>query len=160
MTERLLSAAVVVALGIWAEARAEDATVVFVCEHGSAKSLIAAQWFNRLARERNLRVRAVSRGVTPDPALPPWVEPALRGDGFEVGGFTPQRLAKEDLAGARYVVAIGADSPLLAQPGAARVERWNDIPPASEPYAASRDRMRERIQELLAKLASPSSPAP
>ena len=32
--------------------------VVFVCEHGAAKSLIAAAYFNKLAGERGLSARA------------------------------------------------------------------------------------------------------
>ena len=36
-------------------------TVVFVCEHGSAKSLVAASLFDRMAKERGVAVRAVSR---------------------------------------------------------------------------------------------------
>ena len=35
--------------------------VVFVCEHGTVKSVMAALWFNRLATERKLPFRAVSR---------------------------------------------------------------------------------------------------
>ena len=36
--------------------------VSFVCLHGSAKSLIAAEYFNRLAIERNLPLRATTSG--------------------------------------------------------------------------------------------------
>ncbi|MGH9334858.1 MAG: hypothetical protein ACRD21_14045, partial [Vicinamibacteria bacterium] len=44
----------------------EPRTVVFVCEHGAAKSVIAAAHFNRLAKERELPFRAISRGTVPD----------------------------------------------------------------------------------------------
>lgn len=44
-------------------------TVVFVCEHGTAKSLIAREWFNRLAAQRGIAARAVSRGVNTLKAL-------------------------------------------------------------------------------------------
>ena len=50
--------------GVSAEDR--PTTVVFVCEHGSAKSMIAALWFNRLASEQGLPLQGVSRGVNPD----------------------------------------------------------------------------------------------
>src|SRR5258706_16004324 len=43
--------------------------VVFVCEHGSAKSVLAAAHFNALAKRRGLRVRAISRGTNPDQAI-------------------------------------------------------------------------------------------
>lgn len=38
-------------------------TIVFVCLHGSVKSQMASAHFNRVARERGLPFRAVSRGV-------------------------------------------------------------------------------------------------
>lgn len=43
--------------------------VVFVCEHGAAKSLIASAYFNTLAAERGLCARATFRGVDPKDAL-------------------------------------------------------------------------------------------
>lgn len=130
---------------------APAAGVVFVCEHGTVKSVMAAQWFNRLAAERNATVRAVSRGVAPDDAIPPPVARKLGEDGFDVSGFAPKRLEKADVDGAVHVVAIGVESPLLPQ---AKLSRWDDIPPASVDYAASRDAMRARIEALLDSLAA------
>ena len=43
--------------------------VVFVCEHGAAKSIMAAAHFNQLAEKRRLPHRAVARGTHPDPAF-------------------------------------------------------------------------------------------
>ena len=125
--------------------------VVFVCEHGTVKSVIAAQWFNRLAAERNSSLRAVSRGIAPDEAIPPAVARNLAEDGFDVSGFAPKRLEGTDVAGAAHVVAIGVDSPFLS---GARLSRWDDIPPASTSYAASRDAMRARIGALLDALST------
>ncbi len=47
------------------EKQNHDRMVVFVCEHGSAKSVIAAAFFDKLARERGLTLRAVARGTQP-----------------------------------------------------------------------------------------------
>jgi ketosteroid isomerase-like protein len=128
--------------------------VVFVCEHGSVKSVMAAHWFNRLAAERRAPFRAISRGVAPDDTIPPAVADNLTRDGFEVAGFTPQRLEKADLAGAVQVVAIGIDSPLFAEANEIPISRWSDIPPASTEYAASRDAMRARMGALLDSLCA------
>jgi len=127
--------------------------VVFVCEHGSVKSVMAAHWFNRLAAERKAPFRAISRGVAPDDAIPPAVAHNLGRDGFDVAGFTPQRLEKADLVGAVQVVAIGIDSPLFAETKEVPVARWSDIPPASTDYTASRDAMRARMGALLDSLS-------
>ena len=124
--------------------------VVFVCEHGTVKSVIAAELFNRLAAERKVALHAVSRGVTPDEAVPPGVARNLAADGFDVSKFQPKPLREGDVKGAARVVAIGVESPLLAT---ANAIRWDDIPPASTDYAASRDAMRERMGALIDALS-------
>lgn len=116
------------------------------------RAWIAAQWFNRLAAERGLQFRSVSRGVEPDLTIPAEVAENLQKDGFDLRGARPVRLEKQDLARAAYVVVIGAKSPLL-DARSQKPERWDDIPPASTNYEASRDAMHERIRALLDKLA-------
>lgn len=44
-------------------AQNHDSQVLFVCEHGNVRSLMAASYFNQLAQERRLLFRAVSRGT-------------------------------------------------------------------------------------------------
>lgn len=124
--------------------------VVFVCEHGTVKSVIAAELFNRLAAERKVAVHAVSRGVTPDDAIPAGVARNLAADGFDVSKFRPARFAERDVKTAARVIAIGVESPLLT---GAKAIRWDDIPPASTDYAASRDAMRERMGALIDALS-------
>lgn len=60
-------------------------TIVFVCVHGSGKSLIAAEYFRRLAAQRGLDVRAKSLAPEPDSEVPPKVvQSLLRGPcGFQ-----------------------------------------------------------------------------
>ena len=129
-------------------------TVVFVCEHGSGKSLIAREWFNRLAGQRGLALRAASRGLTPDGSVPPAIAEALRGDGFDVAGFEARALTAPDLAGAARIVAIGIDTSSLGARADSPIDRWDDVPPASVSYAASRDALRARIEALVASLES------
>ena len=47
----------------------QPATIVFVCLHGSVKSVMAAAHFNRIAKERQLPFVAVARGVDPEHIL-------------------------------------------------------------------------------------------
>jgi hypothetical protein len=47
----------------------EAPTILFICEHGAAKSVIAAAYFDILAGERGLKYRATFRGTNPDPTL-------------------------------------------------------------------------------------------
>jgi arsenate reductase (thioredoxin) len=126
-------------------------SVVFVCERGSAKSMIAALWFNRLASERGLHLRGVSRGVNPEASIPDGVAQNLRSDGFDLTGLAPARLESADVTGAVHVVAIGTTSPFFDAPARAP-ERWDDIPPTSVDYGASRDAMRVRLSALVETL--------
>jgi protein-tyrosine-phosphatase len=129
--------------------------VVFVCEHGNVKSLIAASWFDRLAAERGLPTRAVSRGLTPEAGVPEAIAARLAGDGFDVTGFAPRALASADVEGASRVVLIGAEPPEWLAASAVPVERWDGVPPASERFEASRDALRARIATLLGSLPAP-----
>jgi arsenate reductase (thioredoxin) len=131
--------------------------VVFVCERGSAKSMIAALWFNRLASERGLRLQGVSRGVNPEAKIPDGVARNLLSDGFDLTGLVPTRLQSGDLTQAVRVVAIGAKSPLFDALARAP-ERWDDIPPTSVDYGASRDALRHRLSTLVDSLMRAQSP--
>ena len=139
-------------MAVAAAAQDRPADVVFVCEHGSVKSVIAAQWFNRMAAERGLRVKAISRGVDPDARIPEGVAANLKKDAFDPGALSPVRLREADLASGAQVVAIGVKSPLfekLTRPP----HRWDAIPPASVDYDAARDAMKARLTVLLDALA-------
>jgi chromate transport protein ChrA len=129
------------------ERRASRAEVVFVCEHGSVKSVIAAEWFNRLAAERGLGVRASARGVDVDPAIPDAVARHLAADGFDVSGFKPTAAGGAELASAARVVSFGVRLDVAAVV-------WNGVPPASERYEASRDDIRARVAALVDELAA------
>ena len=126
--------------------------VVFVCEHGSAKSLVAASFFERRARERGVAATAVSRGTSPDPSVPAAVVAGLRQDGFDVEGFEPRGLSDADLAAAERVVAIGVDETSIPAKAGLPVERWDDIPPVSVSYAEARRVILSRIDDLLRRM--------
>lgn len=131
----------------------QEQVFVFVCEHGSAKSVVAAAHFNKLARERNLKLRAIARGTTPDEEIAPKAASGLQADGLTAGEQTPKKISKEDVAGAVRVVAF-CEIPKDYYK-AVPVERWNDIPLVSEDYKKARDAMVERIRHLLDELTPP-----
>jgi hypothetical protein len=49
----------------------QNTSVLFICEHGNVKSLMAASYFNLLALQSGLRYRAVSRGTDPNSTTVP-----------------------------------------------------------------------------------------
>jgi arsenate reductase len=132
--------------------------VLFICEHGNVKSLMAASYFNQLSAERKLPLRAVSRGVSPDStSVPPAIVAGLHAEGIEVSDYRPVALGSSDASQSHHVVTIGTDLPHSTQPAKATAERWNDVPAASTNYAAARDSIRAHVKDLIERLSSQTS---
>jgi arsenate reductase len=134
------------------ETRPDSQTVVFVCEHGTVKSVIALAYFRQLVQERRLNIRAISRGTAPDSAVPVRVREGLRLDGLLLGPFSPVRFTLADLASAITVVSF--DQPSVADIVGGRVPtaRWDGLPAASEDYRIARDSIRHRVARLVDSL--------
>jgi arsenate reductase (thioredoxin) len=129
------------------------ASVLFVCLHGSAKSVIAAEHFRQRAAARGLPVDVRSAGLEPDDAVPPRVSSGLLADGIDVRDLRPRRPTEADVAQADTVVAFGCDlGPLAAR--ARRIERWDDVPAVSEDFERARDAIVARVTRLLDEVAA------
>ena len=122
-------------------------TIIFVCEHGAAKSVIAAAHFNQLASQMGRDMRAVARGTHPDKAHSPQAVKSLSEEGLTPAEATPQKLTAEELKAAQNVIAF-CDLPTEYQPET-RIEHWEDVPPVSKNYETARDIIVERIHQLL-----------
>ncbi|HET9590295.1 MAG TPA: chromate efflux transporter [Anaerolineales bacterium] len=135
----------------------QNSTIVFVCEHGAAKSIVAAAYFNRLAAETGLQLRAVARGTHPDEALSPQAVEGLKADGLAPGESIPQKLMIADLESAARVITF-CDLPLEYQ-NKTVTERWDEVPPVSENYEQARDLIVAKLNRLLARSdADPTIP--
>src|SRR5260370_28745957 len=84
--------------------------VSFVCLHGSAKSLIAAEYFNRLAIERNLPLRATTSGPEPDSEVPGNVVAGMKSRGIDVSQYGPTLIAAEHLSDTSFIVSFACDA--------------------------------------------------
>ena len=133
-------------------------TIVFVCLHGSAKSLIAAEYFRRLARQRGVDAEAISVGVEPDPEIPPKVVQGLLEDGIDVRGRRPRPVTGAALAKACHVVSFACDLGEMVPPGLP-IERWDDVPAVSDGFGAARDIIVRRLPPLLARWEAGPRPA-
>ena len=125
----------------------QDKIIVFVCEHGAAKSIIAATYFKKLAEENNLDIRAVARGTHPDEELSPKTVAGLGEDGLIPTASVPQRLSMHEIESAQSIVSF-CELPEEYQ-NKVRVERWNDVPPVSENYEKSRDAIITHLNQLI-----------
>lgn len=121
--------------------------IVFVCEHGAAKSILAAAYFNRFAKEIGSDLRGIARGTNPDPELSEQTVKGLAEDGLTPTETVPQRLTESDVQSAQKVIAF-CDLPETYQQQAV-IERWDLIPPVSQGYEKARDVIIERIRQML-----------
>ena len=126
--------------------RQENVTV-FVCEHGAAKSIIAAAYFNHLARQNGVAARALARGTNPDSELSPKTIVGLQSDGLSPTESAPRRLTLAEVESAEQIISFCELPQEYRNKGP--VEQWNDIPPVSENYEKARDALRTHINQLL-----------
>jgi len=125
--------------------------VVFVCEHGAAKSVVAAAFFNKLASERHLGIRAIARGTNPQADIAVSAEKGLQSDGLSSTEQKPKGLTKDDVSKAVKVVTFCA---LPQDYKAANVEEWDDVPTVGEGYETARDVIVVHLRRLLDELAT------
>jgi len=148
------------------QARSQSATathprpptgVVFVCEHGSVKSLVAMEHFNRKAQQRGLPYRAVARGTAPEPTVPAPVRQGLHTDGFDVSSFVPQLLRATDFDNVALVVSF--DDDIMKMVGArTRYLKWDDLPGVLGNYPRGREAIIRHVDALIETLARGGSP--
>jgi protein-tyrosine-phosphatase len=130
-----------------------ESSVLFVCLHGAAKSVIAAAHFRRLAEQRGLRAEATFAGTEPDPEIAPRVARALLAEGIDVQSLRPRLVTAADVASASRIVSFGCD--LAALDPKVAVDRWDDVPAVSDGYEAAREAIDARVARLVDELAGP-----
>lgn len=125
--------------------------VVFVCEHGSVKSLIAATYFNQSAKAQGLAFAAVARGTAPEPTVPRVVQDRLKAQGTSVSGFVPQLFRSADLDGASLVVSFDQDiAPIVGD--RLPLLHWDNLPGVLADYQRGRDAIVKKVDALLESL--------
>ena len=112
-------------------------TVLFVCLHGAAKSVVAAEQLRRIAAERG-------------------VVAGLREDGLEVRGLRPSVVSAERLAAASHVVSFGCDLSAFGPPGRT-AEQWTGVPDVSDGYDEARREIVARVEQLVETLLTPTA---
>ena len=131
--------------------RGKSPTILFMCPHGAAKSVLASAYFQRLAKERGLNVHVESAGTEPDATVSPAVAAHLKGQGYSVPIAKPRKVAPEEFASADVVVSIGCDLAALPQPRG-RLVRWDEVPALSDGFTAADEATRKRVNDLVEEL--------
>lgn len=140
------------------QAADKPAKVVFVCEHGAAKSIVAAAYFNHLAKERGINAEAVARGINLDPEIAPVASDNLKKEGLAPGEAKPTALSQSDVDGAVRVISMCELPEKFAKN--AKVTSWTDIPPLGTDYAKARKVFLTHLGVLLDGLVAPRAAQP
>ena len=130
--------------------------VLFVCQHGAAKSVIAARHLTELAHARGLTIEASAAGIEPDEAIPAHVIAGLRDDGINDSAAPPQAVTPELLENAQIVVSFGCDLSAFAK-DADRIVQWKDVPAVSDGYDPARTEILSRLHAILDEAEQRSS---
>jgi arsenate reductase len=124
--------------------------VIFVCEHGAAKSVIAAVYFNKMAAERGLPDRATYRGASPQAELSVSALKGLKEDGLTSPSAKPAPITSADVTAATHIFAIGCSLPAHAA-SSGKADSWDDVP-EDQGYAAQRDAIKKHVERLIDQL--------
>ena len=139
-------------LGItWGATYAQNKqSILFVCEHGAARSVIAAAYFNKIAKEKGLNYEAFFRGTDPQDSLTSGTRVGLTKDGFNIAEMIPALVSKNDISQAAQVIVFDCKLPANTSPK--NLERWDGIPPISESYDIARDQIETNVKALVDQL--------
>jgi arsenate reductase len=128
-------------------------TVVFVCQHGAAKSVLAAALLEPLAADHGVPLRALARGTEPEPQVAPAVAAGLLAKGIDVRAWQPRPLTPGDLAQAWRVVSFGPDLSHLV-PNGTPVEVWDDVPAVADGLQAAQAAIAGRLLRLIRRTST------
>lgn len=138
---------VAVFLSALLQSAAPSPSVIFVCEHGAAKSVIATAYFNKIAAERGLPYRATFRGTTPQDALSVRAVEGLKADGLAIPSGKPAAISESDVSQATHIFAIGCTLPRAAATSGKAAD-WTDVPD-DQGYGPMRDAIVRHVKALL-----------
>jgi arsenate reductase (thioredoxin) len=129
-------------------------SVLFLCPHGAAKSVLAAALLQRLAEEQGLRLQATCAGTEPDAVIAPHVRALLTEEGLEQPLEQPQLVTAEQLARADYIISLGCTRDELPQTPV-HWELWDDVPPPSQDLPGAYACIQRHLDEWLATYSAP-----
>jgi protein-tyrosine-phosphatase len=131
-------------------------TLLFLCPHNAAKSVLAAAYCQHLLAPCGLEVQVTSAGTEPDATASPAVVALLRREGLDVAHHRPRCVTREELEAAFRIISMGCDVSHLTPPGTV-VEHWDDVPAPSEQLALARDVIYTHVKRLVEELTQAKS---
>jgi arsenate reductase (thioredoxin) len=126
---------------------AQTKKIIFVCEHGAGKSVVAASYFNKLAKERNLDYVAECRGTNPDSIVSLKTQEGLTKDNVYDANTKPKKLQLSDTTNAERIILFTTSPPGLNTN--VKIENWSDTENVDAEYQKRRDAIVQKINNLL-----------
>ncbi len=127
--------------------------VLFIDLRNTARSQMAAAWFNQFAEGW---AEADSCGTMPSPRMDPFTVTAMAEAGIDIRQSKPKAVNQRLLARADWVVIMGPDvHPYAFNP----THIWDFLDPTGDSivhYRIQRDAIRQHVQELVMELQTPA----
>lgn len=130
------------------QAQEGKTTIVFVCEHGGARSTIASVYFNKIAKENHLPYQSIFRGLTPDSVITKETREGLIKDGFETKSLFPAPLSEKDIRSNTLLISLDCSPP----PSYLMYHSWKGVPMISEDYNVARNEIQKLVNQLIIEL--------
>jgi len=131
--------------------------VLFVCVHNAGRSQMAEAFFNQIARERGLEVKAESAGTAPGERINPVAAAAMAEMGISMEGHRPKLLTPEGAAAAGRIITMGCGVEADMCPAGTYIsEDWGLPDPHGqglESVREVRDAVRRKVEALVDELA-------
>jgi arsenate reductase len=141
-------------LQAYGQSSGKKLSIVFVCEHGAARSVMASKYFERLANENGILVNAIFRGLSPDSSINRTTKAELTKDGFTLKNENPKRLTREDVQNSDLVVTLDCVLPETYNGYSTRLLKYRGIPSINENYVLARDSIKRIVNDVLIKIKS------
>src|SRR5688500_11729234 len=116
---------------------AQEKKIIFVCEHGAAKSVIATSYFNKMAKERNLDYTSECRGTDPDSIVSKSVKDGLTKDNVFDPDTKPRKLLISDTANVERIILFTTLPPDMKTN--IKTENWSNIQNLDADYEKRRN---------------------
>jgi protein-tyrosine-phosphatase len=126
-------------------------TILFLCPHGAAKSVMAAAYAQHFATQYDLDLQITSAGTEPDPEVAPAVAALLQSEGIDVSAQIPRRLTQADIDSATWIISLGCELDDFVSE-AASITSWHDVPPPSQALMVARDLIYARTEQFIRDL--------
>jgi len=128
-------------------------TILFMCPHNGAKSVLAEAYFKQVAADKGLGFNVITAGTDPYEVVVPAVVERLKKEGIDVSGHQPRHFTDEDLNQADLILSMECNIETHLPEGKT-VTYWNDVPLVSADIEKAYDVIKSKVDQLIQELSA------